>query len=229
MPRKYELLIFDWDGTLMDSIARIVACFGNACADAGLLVPPESAMRHVIGLGLVEAVDALLPGVDNVLRERVVARYRERFLHIDQTAMPLFDGVRTGLEALAGHGYLLAVATGKSRRGLDRVLQETGMTSLFVATRCADEALSKPHPKMLQDLLDYTGLSSEQALMVGDTTYDLEMARTAAMDSLAVSYGVHSREALLAHVPLACLDTFDEVRRWLLPRAVTSSAEAAVS
>ena len=229
MPRKYELLIFDWDGTLMDSIARIVTCFGNACADAGLPVPPESAMRHVIGLGLVEAVDALLPGVDNVLRESVVARYRERFLHIDQTAMPLFDGVRTGLEALAGHGYLLAVATGKSRRGLDRVLQETGMTSLFVATRCADEALSKPHPKMLQDLLDYTGLSSEQALMVGDTTYDLEMARMAAMDSLAVSYGVHVREDLLAHAPLACLDTFDEVRQWLLPRAVTPPAKAAVS
>ena len=229
MSRQYELLIFDWDGTLMDSIARIVNCFGNACADAGLLVPPEPAMRHVIGLGLAEAVDALLPGVDNALRERVVARYRERFLHIDQTAMPLFDGVRTGLEALAGHGYLLAVATGKSRRGLDRVLQETGMASLFVATRCADEALSKPHPKMLQDLLDYTGLSSEQALMVGDTTYDLEMARMAAMDSLAVSYGVHVREDLLAHAPLACLDTFDEVRQWLLPRAATPPAKAAMS
>lgn len=229
MSRRYELLIFDWDGTLMDSIARIVNCFGNACADAGIPVPPESAMRHVIGLGLAEAVDILLPGVDNVLRERVVARYREHFLHIDQTAMPLFDGVRVGLEELARHGCLLAVATGKSRRGLDRVLQETGMASLFVATRCADEAFSKPHPKMLQDLLDYTGLKAEHALMVGDTTYDLQMARTAAMDSLAVSYGVHTCEALLAHAPLACLDTFDEVRRWLLPRAVTSSAEVAVS
>ena len=229
MSRRYELLIFDWDGTLMDSIARIVNCFGNACADAGLPVPPESVMRHVIGLGLAEAVDVLLPGVDNALRERVAARYREHFLHIDQTAMPLFDGVRVGLEELARRGYLLAVATGKSRRGLDRVLQETGMASLFVATRCADEAFSKPHPKMLQDLLDYTGLKVEHALMVGDTTYDLQMARTAAMDSLAVSYGVHTCEVLLAHAPLACLDTFDEVRQWLLPRAVTSSAEVAVS
>lgn len=229
MPRQYELLIFDWDGTLMDSIARIVNCFGNACADAGLPVPPESAMRHVIGLGLSEAVDMLLPGVDNALRERVVARYREHFLHIDQTAMPLFSGVRAGLEELVSSGYLLAVATGKSRRGLDRVLQETGMSSLFVATRCADEALSKPHPKMLHDLLDYTGLSSEHALMVGDTTYDLQMARTAAMDSLAVSYGVHSRETLLAHAPRACLDSFDEVRQWLLPRAMTTPAETVAS
>ena len=225
MSRQYELLIFDWDGTLMDSIARIVNCFGNACVDAGLPVPPESAMRHVIGLGLTEAVDVLLPGVDHALRARVVARYRERFLHIDQTAMPLFDGVRAGLEEFARRGYLLAVATGKSRRGLDRVLQETGMGALFVATRCADEALSKPHPKMLHDLLDYTGLKSERALMVGDTTYDLEMARTAAMDSLAVSYGVHSREALLARGPLACFDSFDEVRRWLLPHAVTTPTE----
>ncbi len=229
MPRQYELLIFDWDGTLMDSIARIVNCFGSACADVGLPVPPESAMRHVIGLGLTEAVDMLLPGVDHALRARAVVRYRERFLHIDQTAMPLFDGVRAGLEEFARRGCLLAVATGKSRRGLDRVLQETDMAALFVATRCADEALSKPHPKMLHDLLDYTGLKPEHALMVGDTTYDLEMARTAAMDSLAVSYGVHTREMLLAHAPRACLDSFDEVCQWLLPHAATASSRTVAS
>jgi phosphoglycolate phosphatase len=229
MSRRYELLIFDWDGTLMDSIARIVNCFGNACTDSGLPRPPESAMRHVIGLGLAEAVDQLLPGVDEAARERVVARYREHFLHLDTTAMPLFDGVRAGLEALAGHGYLLAVATGKSRRGLDRVLQETGLGGLFTATRCADEAFSKPHPKMLEDLLDYTGLEAGRALMVGDTTYDLQMARAIAMDSLAVSYGVHARGQLLAHGPLACLDTFHEVRQWLAPGAVTPSARVARS
>lgn len=170
-----------------------------------------------------------MPGVEHSLRERVVARYREHFLHIDQTAMPLFDGVRAGLEEFVDRGYLLAVATGKSRRGLDRVLRETGMDSLFVATRCADEAFSKPHPKMLHDLLDYTGLRSERALMVGDTTYDLQMARTAVMDSLAVSYGVHSRESLLTHAPLACLGSFDEVRQWLLPNTVTPPAETAIS
>lgn len=215
MSHRYDLLIFDWDGTLMDSIARIVNCFGNACADVGLPIPHESAMRNVIGLGLAEAVDTLLPGVDGPTRERVVARYREYFLHTDETPMPLFDGVRAGLEALTGQGYRLAVATGKSRRGLDRVLAETGLGGLFTATRCADEAFSKPHPKMLKDLLDYTGLDAARALMVGDTTYDLQMARAAAMDSLAVSYGVHAREQLLAHLPRACLDSFAEVGRWL--------------
>ncbi len=223
MPRRYDLLIFDWDGTLMDSIARIVNCFGNACTDSGLPRPADAAMRHVIGLGLTEAVDQLLPGVDEAARERVVARYREHFLHIDQTAMPLFEGVRTGLGLLADQGYLLAVATGKSRRGLDRVLEESGLGGLFVATRCADEAFSKPHPKMLEDLLDYTGLESNRALMVGDTTYDLQMARAASMDSLAVSYGVHSREDLQAHAPRACLDSFDEVRQWLAPAAKSDS------
>ncbi len=217
MSRQYELLIFDWDGTLMDSIARIVNCFGNACTDAGLPRPPEAAMRHVIGLGLTEAVDQILSGVDEATRAQVVARYREHFLYIDQTGMPLFEGVRTGLEAFANQGYLLAVATGKSRRGLDRVLEETGLGELFVATRCADEAFSKPHPKMLEDLLGYTGLEPSRALMVGDTTYDLQMARAVSMDSLAVSYGVHSREDLLVHQPRACLDTFDEVRTWLAP------------
>jgi len=229
MSRRYDLLIFDWDGTLMDSIVRIVNCFGNACTDAGLPRPPDAAMRHVIGLGLTEAVDQLLPGVDEALRERVVARYREHFLHIDQTAMPLFEGVRAGLEAFASQGYLLAVATGKSRRGLDRVLDETGLGGLFVASRCADEAFSKPHPKMLEDLLDYTGLEPNRALMVGDTTYDLQMARAASMDSLAVSYGVHTREQLLALQPLACLDTFAEVCQWLVPRPATSFAEATTS
>ncbi len=217
--RQYDLLIFDWDGTLMDSIARIVNCFGNACTDSGLSRPSDAAMRHVIGLGLAEAVEELLPGVDVATRERVVARYREHFLQIDQTAMPLYENVHEGLNALAEQGYLLAVATGKSRRGLDRVLAETGLGKLFVATRCADEAFSKPHPKMLEDLLDYTGLATDRALMVGDTTYDLQMARAAAMDSLAVSYGVHSREDLLVHGPRACLDSFDEVREWLAQAA----------
>ncbi len=229
MSRRYDLLIFDWDGTLMDSIARIVNCFGNACTDTGLPRPAEAAMRHVIGLGLTEAVDQLLPRVDEAMRERVVARYREHFLHIDQTASPLFDDVRTGLEMLANQGYLLAVATGKSRRGLDRVLEQTGLGGLFVATRCADEAYSKPHPKMLEDLLDHTGLEPDRALMVGDTIYDLQMARAVPMDSLAVSYGVHNREQLLAHGPLACFDSFKEVRRWLTRHPATSSAEAATS
>ena len=224
MKPRHELIIFDWDGTLMDSIARIVRCFTAALEDVGAPNPGADAIRHIIGLGLAEAVAELLPQADAGTRARVVERYREHFLHIDQTDMPLFPGVRAGLESLAAQGFLLAVATGKARRGLDRVLRDTGMAHLFVATRCADEAFSKPHPRMLEDILDQTGLAARQALMVGDTTYDMQMARHAGMDGLAVTYGVHDRELLVEHGPLACLDSFAEVHAWL--RAARPGAAA---
>ena len=124
-------------------------------------------------------------------------------------------------------GYLLAIATGKARRGLDRVLQDTGTAHLFCITRCADEAFSKPHPRMLEDILEHSGMEAGQALMVGDTTYDMQMARHAGMDSLAVTYGVHARQLLLEHSPLACLDSFSEVYAWLQQTNGLSSAVAA--
>jgi phosphoglycolate phosphatase len=144
-----------------------------------------------------------------------VDRYREHFLHQDRTDMPLFPGVRAGLADLAQRGYLLAVATGKARRGLQRVLAETGLEELFVVSRCADETFSKPHPQMLIDILDFTGVEAQAALMVGDTVYDMQMARSARVDGLAVSYGVHDRQRLLEHAPVACLDSFHEVYQWL--------------
>lgn len=211
----------------MDSVAKIVRCFTAALDDVGAPHPGEEAMRHVIGLGLSEAVLQLLPGVDNATRAQVVERYRQHFLHLDQTEMPLFPGVREGLEGLAAKGYLLAVATGKARRGLDRVLRDTGMAHFFRATRCADEAFSKPHPRMLEDILEHTGIQAERALMVGDTTYDMLMARQAGLDSLAVTYGVHGRELLMEHGPLACLDSFIEVYAWLQPDSDQSSVAAA--
>jgi phosphoglycolate phosphatase len=229
MKPRHELIIFDWDGTLMDSIAKIVRCFTAAVDDVGLPHPGEDATRHVIGLGLAEAVATLLPQADAGARTQVVERYREHFLHIDQTHMPLFPGVREGLESLVAQGYLLAVATGKARRGLERVLRDTGTAHLFVATRCADEAFSKPHPRMLEDILDQTGFNAEQALMVGDTTYDMQMARHAGMDGLAVTYGVHGRELLAEHGPLACLDSFSEVYAWLQQASGPSSVAAANS
>ena len=227
MKPRYELIIFDWDGTLMDSIAKIVRCFTAAVEDVGVPPPGEDATRHVIGLGLAEAVATLLPQVESEARAQVVERYRQHFLHLDQTDMPLFPGVREGLESLVAQGSLLAVATGKARRGLDRVLKDTGMAQLFHATRCADEAFSKPHPRMLEDILEQTGCRAEQALMVGDTTYDMQMARHAGMDSLAVTYGVHGRKLLVEHAPLACLDSFSEVYTWLQQVNGRSSAAAA--
>jgi phosphoglycolate phosphatase len=225
MNRDYELIVFDWDGTLMDSECKIVSCFRAAAADVGVSDPGTEAIRHIIGLGLNEAVQTLFPNVDDATLEAVVDRYREHFLHIDDTAMPLFSGVEAGLNGLRTQGYLLAVATGKARRGLDRVLKDSGLAAQFAATRCADEAFSKPHPKMLEDLLEQTGVSADRAVMVGDTIYDIQMARNAGVESLAVSYGVHDYEFLASHKPLICLHSFEEVCKWfhLNPDAKSSA------
>jgi len=199
----------------MDSEAKIVACLQAAAAETGLPDPGREAIRHIIGLGLREALNVLFPQASESACARLTERYREHFLHLDRTGSELFPGVVEGLSALDGAGYRLAVATGKARRGLDRVLRQTGTGHLFCATRCADEAFSKPHPRMLEDLLEMTGVEAARALMVGDTVYDLQMARHAGVPALAVSYGAHPRERLIEERPLACLGSFAEVRGWL--------------
>jgi phosphoglycolate phosphatase len=215
--RRYDLIVFDWDGTLMDSAAKIVSCFQAAACDVGLAPPAETDIRNIIGLGLADALDQVLPGVDAPTREQLVRAYRRHFIYIDQTETALFPGVTEGLEQLCAGGYRLAVATGKARRGLDRALRDTATSHYFCATRCADEAFSKPHPQMLHDLLGHTGVGADRAIMVGDTTYDLQMALAAAVGSLAVSYGAHERSRLLEHNPLGCVDSFAEVCQWLQP------------
>jgi phosphoglycolate phosphatase len=215
MTRAYDLLIFDWDGTLMDSAAKIVRCFSAATADLGVSDPGEAAIRNIIGLGLDEALHSLLPSHDAATRRSVAERYRDYFLGLDKTESTLFPGVSEGLRGLSERGYLLAIATGKARRGLTRALGETELAPLFVASRCADEAFSKPHPKMLHDILDQTGVDARRALMIGDTVYDMEMARSAGVDGLGVSYGVHERERLLEHAPRAVVDSFHEVCSWV--------------
>lgn len=202
----------------MDSATKIVNCFQAALADCGRPPLPEAAIRHIIGLGLRETLIELLPEVDEAGRMQVADRYREHFLHLDDTDMPLFPGVADGLERLHAAGFRLAIATGKARRGLDRVLAATGLRHRFCSSRCADEAYSKPHPRMLLDILAQTGVAPERALMIGDTTYDLQMAAAAAVPGVAVSYGVHARERLLEHRPLACLDSFSQVCQWLHAR-----------
>jgi phosphoglycolate phosphatase len=215
MNRQFDLIVFDWDGTLMDSEAKIVSCMQAAAVDVGIPDPGAEAIRDIIGLGLNEAMQALFPEQAPVHRAELVERYRRHFLELDATGMPLFPGVTQGLTQLAQQGYLLAIATGKARRGLDRVLDDTGMRHLFVSSRCADEAFSKPHPQMLEDILDQTGVDAGRTLMVGDTVYDMEMARSAKVAGLAVSYGVHARERLLDCGALACLDSFPEVCAWV--------------
>jgi phosphoglycolate phosphatase len=215
MNRQFDLIVFDWDGTLMDSEAKIVRCMQAAAVDVGIPDPGAAAIRDIIGLGLNEAMQVLFPEQAPVRRAELVERYRRHFLELDTTGMPLFPGVTQGLTQLTQQGYLLAIATGKARRGLNRVLDDTGMRHLFVSSRCADEAISKPHPQMLEDILDDTGVDAERALMVGDTVYDMEMARNAKVAGLAVSYGVHARERLLGCGALACVDSFPEVCAWV--------------
>ncbi|MES9991402.1 MAG: HAD-IA family hydrolase [Candidatus Thiodiazotropha sp.] len=212
---KFEILIFDWDGTLMDSEAHIIACVEAAVKDLQLAVPSEAAIRDIIGLGLHEALSRLYPGSERDLHLEIANRYRAHFFSENGTPSELFDGVREVLGELQQQGYLLAVATGKGRRGLDLALESTGLGDYFHLTRCADESFSKPHPEMLNQILDQTGIAPGRALMIGDTEYDLEMAVNAGMPSLGVTYGTHSRERLLKHNPLACIDRVTEIPVWL--------------
>ena len=216
--RRFQLIVFDWDGTLMDSAATIVAAIQSASRDLALPVPDVQKARHVIGLGLADALTYLFPEIDAAGYESVADRYRFHYLARDDE-IPLFDGVREMMSELADAGFLLAVATGKSRRGLDRALDATGLTSLFHATRCADEAFSKPHPAMLLEIMDELGTAAGHTLMVGDTTHDLEMARNANVAPVAVTYGAHSRASLYACAPLACLDTVPALRTWFAVNA----------
>jgi len=213
----YELIIFDWDGTLMDSTALIAASLQSACADVGIPVPSERDARFVIGLNLADTLGHVAPGLDAARREKLVERYRYHFLAREES--PLFEGVPELLRELNARGHRLAVATGKARRGLQRALEQTGLGPLFEATRCADEGFSKPHPGMLLALLECTGVEASKAVMVGDTTHDLELAANAGVDAIAVLYGAHHPELLDTRAAVARCASVPELRRWLIPGA----------
>lgn len=206
-----DLVIFDWDGTLVDSKGVIVGAIRGAMRDVGLTPGPDEELQQVIGLGLTEALAALLPGHDADLHEAVAEAYRRRFLAVTSADMPLFAGVREGLDELRRQGRQLAVATGKSRRGLDRVLDEMGLGTLFRATRCADETCSKPDPLMVRELLAETGVDPSRAVLVGDTEFDMAMARDGGVGRIAATYGVHAAERLALAEPHAWADDFPEV------------------
>lgn len=214
MPARFELLVFDWDGTLMDSAGVIVDSIQSASRDLGLSVPSSEAARHIIGLGLNDALSHLYPGLAEAEYGRVAERYRYYYLARDEE-IPLFEGALETVESLCEAGFLLAVATGKSRKGLDRALTSTGLGRFFHASRCADETFSKPHPSMLLELMDELGVTTDKTLMIGDTTHDLQMAINARVASLAATYGAHSKDSLLALSPLACVDDIAELRQWL--------------
>ena len=210
----YDLVIFDWDGTLMDSTGVIAASLQSACRDIGIDAPSERDARYVIGLNLADTFAHVAPNLDEDGRRRLAERYRHHFL-AGESQMPLYGGVREMLHDLHGRGTRLAVATGKARRGLDRVLDLTGLAALFEATRCADEGFAKPHPGMLLMLLEMTGVEPGRAVMVGDTTHDLDLAANAGVDAVAVSYGAHDADLLASRPARARFSTVAELHRWL--------------
>ena len=213
MESTIRFIVFDWDGTLMDSEAQIVSCLRASIADLSLDPLSDDTLRNVIGLGLREAIDMLVPGRDEDFRRTFVEAYREHWFAHEGSS--LFDGAREVLEIIRDNGLKLGIATGKARRGLLRVLDQTGLSGCFDATRCADEACSKPHPQMLLELMQELCVTPDQTLMVGDTEYDMEMATNAGAGKVAVRSGVHSEERLNRHEPLVCLDRVTELPAWM--------------
>lgn len=216
--RKYPLIVFDWDGTLMDSTAGIALSIQEAAREMGLPVPAREAASHVIGLGLHDSLRGAVPSLPVEKYMDFVELYRKHF-RAQQESMTLFPGVRELLDRLQSAGHRLAVATGKSRRGLDYALEMTGLRGHFVASRCADETQPKPHPAMLLELMDELALSAGELLMIGDTSHDLGMANSAGVDAVAVTYGAHPGDALRALAPLACVSSVVELRLWLAQHA----------
>jgi len=218
MAKQFDLLIFDWDGTLMDSAGVIVDSIQRACEDIGLAAPGDRASRQIIGLGLTQALQTLLPDLPADDYPRLVERYRHHYLGRDDQ-IPLFAGVDSGIRELHASGFQLAVATGKSRLGLERALESSGLGAWFVATRCADQTHSKPHPAMVLELIAELDADPDRTLVIGDTSHDLLMAANAGVASLGVTYGAHEAGDLHPHAPLALMDSFDEVYAWLATNA----------
>ncbi|MAD45986.1 MAG: HAD family hydrolase [Oceanospirillaceae bacterium] len=213
--RKYQLIIFDWDGTLVDSTRRIVDSMQQAGRKVGLPAVPDEAVQDIIGLGLPEALRTVWPDITEAQLPLMREVYASYFVTDSQVTMGFFEGARALLDDLLAMDYQLAVATGKSRKGLDRMLRDLAVGHLFEATRCADETRSKPHPQMLHELLSTLSIAPGEALIIGDTTYDLEMAARAGIDSVAMGHGAHDEQRLLACGPQTICHSISELKRWI--------------
>lgn len=208
---KWRLIIFDWDGTLADSTGAIVEAMQSAAPACGLPVPTEESVLDIIGLGLPEAIYRVWPGIDSTQMLALREYYSKHYIQLTRQEARLFPGVVETLQQLRGAEHRLAVATGKSRAGLNRAFSSTGLGEHFETSRCADEGAGKPDPEMLHVILEETGVSPEEAIMVGDTEYDLDMAQRAGMAGVGVSYGAHDADRLHAYNPLAVLDRIDDL------------------
>lgn len=203
---QYQCIIFDWDGTVMDSAGKIISCMQIAAKKCQLPIPSDNDVAHIIGISLAPAIAQLFELTNQTTIERMVVAYKHAFLEIDTTPCPLFAGAHELLTQLHPH-VTLAVATGKARRGLARAWEATQTGHFFTDSCCADEAQSKPHPEMLEHILRRQNLTPDECLMVGDTTYDLQMAQALGMDRVGVNYGVHQADLLAAHTPKAIIST----------------------
>lgn len=218
MPRRFDLIAFDWDGTLFDSTAYIVKAIQDACASVGAAVPSDERAAYVIGMGLREALSYCAPDVPPERYEALSQAYRRHYVQ-RQEELHLFSGVLPMLQALRDSNHLIAVATGKSRRGLDEVLAGQQLQGLFHSSRTADETASKPDPRMLLELMAELGVSPERTLMIGDTTHDLSMAQRAGVASVGVSYGAHPHDQFQPYQPLFVAHSTGELHTWLLGEA----------
>ncbi|NOQ90111.1 MAG: HAD-IA family hydrolase [Gammaproteobacteria bacterium] len=217
--KHFPLLVFDWDGTLVDSIDRIVTSLQFASKQTVNIKLSETQARDVIGLGLMEAVEKLHPELDPQQHSdelnNIADAYRQHYLHDNTVPAPLFNGVNDLLDELRDDGYTLAISTGKSRVGLDQSINEHNLAKYFSTTRCAGENKSKPHPEMLHEILQELNFSASQTLMIGDSEHDLKMANNANMQSIGVTHGVHDAATLDKHKPLTCLTDITELSAYL--------------
>lgn len=210
-----KLLVFDWDGTLYDSVDRIIATLQQAACAAGIAAPDHVRAKSVIGLGLNESMAALFPSESTSLHRTIAAFYKKIFSDVGGHAMHLFPGAREVLAAAKAHGHVLAIATGKGRRGLDQILEQEQLREFFHATRCADETASKPDPRMLFELMNELNIGASETVMIGDSLHDMDMAVQANVHRVAVTYGVQTRHNMIPYQPLAILDDIRQLAEWL--------------
>lgn len=215
--KRYKLIIFDWDGTLMDSVERIVSSMQSAAKIVGLTIPTAHDVKQIIGLSIEEALRLLFSGVTDKQIEAMRLQYKYQYIDGDNTPTPLFDNAMNLLEVLKQDNKYLAVATGKGRDGLNRVLDVSATGDYFHTTRCAGEMPSKPDPEMLNSILAELDIAAHEAIMIGDTSHDLKMAQNAGIASIGVTYGVHSKQVLEQYAPIAVVNSLTELQHVLLP------------
>jgi phosphoglycolate phosphatase len=211
MKDAFDLIIFDWDGTLVDSIDWIVHCLKKSAQDHGCAIPEEQAAKDIIGLSIQNAMQKLFPGIDKKMQEQLVASYSQEFFSKQITEDDLFTGINKMLLKFKQKGYLMAVATGKNTSSLQRAMQGTELNDYFSITRCADQTSSKPHPDMLDEIIKETGVSKQRAVMVGDSVHDMQMAQNAGIACIAVSCGANSLAQLQQYNPLLNLQRTTEL------------------